>query len=1059
MVRKLVLSLIAVLGGGMLLSTAQNRQVSGSVSGPDGAPVAGATIMVDGTLVGTTSNADGSFTISAPADGSLLVSFIGYESTLVPIAGKTRIAVTLKEDSHSIDDVIVVAYGTAKKEAFTGSASVMKSEDIGKRQVSNISNALAGAVSGVQAVSSNGQPGSSSSIRIRGVGSMSASSAPLYIVDGAPYDGSLSYINSADIESISVLKDASASAIYGARGANGVVVITTKKGKSRDAVINFDAKWGTNSRGVANYDVIDNPGQYYELAYKSLYNNRRYAGSSAADARAYANSLLFDATNGGTGYNVYTVPEGETLIGANGKLNPNAKLGYSDGQYYYTPDDWYDELFGNGNLRQEYNVSIAGSSDRLNYYMSAGYLDDAGIIKNSNFTRYSTRMKADYQAKKWLKVGGNVGFSHSITDSPSGQTSWGSSANLFYLANLIAPIYPMYVRDTDGKIMYDEHGNKIYDSGANTNQTRSFSGGANPMISLELDTHRTLTDAFNGTWYATVTPVEGLNLTANVNTNLVSQRANTAYNPYYGSYVGEGYVSVASQRVFSVNQQYLASYTKTFAEKHNLDILAGFESYKLKIQYLSGSNTNMFNPSIPELDNTIYETPRVSSNADSYFTMGILSRLQYNYDEKYFISASYRRDASSRFHKDNRWGNFGSVGAAWLISKEDFLGGANWIDMLKLKVSYGIQGNDDLLDQSGYSNYYPYLDQYALGRVDGDFSLSLDYKGNKDITWESSHSFNVGVEFGFWQGRLNGSVEYFSRKTTDMLYYMPVPPSLGYSNLPVNVGSIRNSGVEIELSADILRYKNFSWNVNLNMLHYKNKILELSDNVAEKGIRGSMSIREVGGSIYDSYLPTYAGVDPSTGKSLWYVDPDNGDYSTTDIYDNAQQAHQGSTLAKVSGGFGTTLSFYGFDISALFSYQLGGKIYDNTYQELMHYGDNLGMNFHKDALKAWTPENPHAAIPRLDSADDSNQKYSSRFLVSSNYLSVNNVTVGYTIPKKWTSKIGLANVRIYFSGDNLAVFSKRQGLDPRIALHGAGTANNTSYTALRTISGGISLTF
>ncbi|MDE5622066.1 MAG: TonB-dependent receptor plug domain-containing protein, partial [Alistipes sp.] len=282
MVRKLVLSLIAVFGL-IAYSTAQTRQVSGTVTGPDGTPVAGATVMVDGTQVGTTSNADGSFTISAPANGSLIVSFIGYVSQTVPVAGKTRIDVSLQEDAKSIDDVIVVAYGTAKKEAFTGSASVMKSEDIGKRQVSNVSNALAGAVAGVQAVSSNGQPGSSSSIRIRGVGSMSASSAPLYIVDGAPYDGSLSYLNSADIESISVLKDASASAIYGARGANGVVVITTKKGKSRDAVINFDAKWGTNSRGVPNYDVVTNPGQYYELAYASLYNNRYYAGSSAAD--------------------------------------------------------------------------------------------------------------------------------------------------------------------------------------------------------------------------------------------------------------------------------------------------------------------------------------------------------------------------------------------------------------------------------------------------------------------------------------------------------------------------------------------------------------------------------------------------------------------------------------------------------------------------------------------------------------------------------------------------------------------------------------------------------
>ena len=1058
MVRKIVLSLIAVLGI-CAVAMAQNQQVSGTVTDAAGAPVAGATVMVDGTTVGTTTSADGAYSISVPREGVLLVTFIGYEPQRIAVAGKTRVNVVMKEDTQAIDDVIVVAYGTAKKEAFTGSASVMKAEDIGKRQVSNISNALAGAVAGVQAVSSNGQPGESAKIRIRGIGSMSASSAPLYIVDGAPYDGSLSFLNSADIESITVLKDAAASAIYGARGANGVVLVTTKRGKSQDATVTFDAKWGTNSRGVPNYDVISDPGLYYELGYKALYNSKFYAGSSAADSRAFANSALFDSTNGGTGYNVYTLPEGQTLIGANGKLNPNAKLGYSDGQYYYTPDDWYDELFGSGNLRQEYNVSIAGASERLNYYLSAGYLDDSGFIKNSGFTRYSTRMKADYQAKKWLKVGGNIGFSHAITNSPTGQTDWGSSGNLFYLANMIAPIYPMYVRDADKKIMYDEHGNKIYDSGVNTNQIRSFSGGANPMISIDLDRHRTYTDAINGNWFATVTPVEGLNVTANISASAINRRANHLYNSYYGSYIGKGSVSVAQSRTFGVNQQYLASYKRTFAQKHNFDVLVGFENYSLKMQYLSGSNTDLYNPNVGELDNTIYETPQVSSYTDTYFTMGILSRVQYDYDGKYFFSASYRRDASSRFHPDHRWGNFGSVGGAWLLTKENFLKDVKWLNMLKLKTSYGIQGNDDLLDPSGYSNYYPYQDQYSVGRVDGDFSLTLNYKGNKNITWESSHSLNVGVEFGLWDDRLSGSVEYFSRKTSDMLYYKPVPPSLGYSRQPINVGSMRNAGVEIQLSAGLLRYKNFSWDLDLNMTHYKNKILSLDGDVPETGLVYSMAIREVGGSMYDSYLKTYAGVDPNTGKSLWYVDPDNGDYSTTDVYDNARQARQGSTLAKVSGGFATSLSFYGVDISAQFAYQLGGKLYDNTYHELMHYGDNLGMNFHKDALKAWTPENPNTNVPRLNSSDDSNQKYSSRFLVSSDYLSVNNVTVGYTLPKKWSNKIGLGSIRIYFSGDNLAVFSAREGLDPRIVFGGTGTADNTSYSALRTISGGINLTF
>lgn len=1060
MVRKIVLSLIAILGL-CAYGFAQNRQVSGTVADAEGKPIAGATVLVDGTTVGTTTNASGQFTISAPANGTLLVTFIGYEPQRIALAGKTKVDITMKEDTQAIDDVIVVAYGTAKKEAFTGSASVMKSEDIGKRQVSNISNALAGAVAGVQAVSSNGQPGESAKIRIRGIGSISASSAPLYIVDGAPYDGSLSYLNSADIESLTVLKDAAASAIYGARGANGVVLITTKKGKSGDAKVNFDAKWGTNSRGVPNYDVISNPGQYYELGYQSLFNSRYQAGSSLAEARAFANSALFDSNNGGTGYNVYTIPAKQTLIGSNGKLNPNATLGYSDGEYYYIPDDWYEELFGKGNLRQEYNVSIAGASDRFNYFMSAGYLDDSGIIENSGFTRYSARLKADYQAKKWLKVGANISYSHAISNAPTGQTEndTGSSANLFYLANMIAPIYPMYVRDVYKNIKYDDHGNKIYDSGVNTNQTRSFSGGANPMISIDLDRHRSYTDAVNGNWFATVTPIEGLNFTANISASAINRRLNRLYNSYYGSYIGKGSTSVSHSRTFGVNQQYLATYKKTFANKHNFDVLVGFENYSLKMQYLYGSNTDLYNPNIGELDNAIYETPQVSSYTDTYFTMGVLSRLQYDYDGKYFFSASYRRDASSRFHPDNRWGNFGSVGAAWLMSKETFLRDVKWLDMLKLKVSYGIQGNDDLLDQSGYSNYYPYQDQFQVGRVDGDFSLTLNYKGNKDITWESSHSFNVGVEFGLWDGRLNGGIEYFSRKTSDMLYYKPVPPSLGYSRQPLNVGSMRNAGIEVELSAGLLRYKNFTWDLNLNMTHYKNKILSLDKDISANGIVGSMSIREVGGSMYDSYLKTYAGVDPETGKSLWYMDPDNGDYSTTDVFDDARQARQGSTLPKVMGGFGTSLNFYGVDISVQFAYQLGGRLYDNTYHQLMHYGDALGTNWHKDILKAWTPEHTNTDVPRLNSSDDSYQKYSSRFLVSSNYLSVNNLTVGYTLPKKWTDKMRLGSIRIYFAGDNLAVFSKREGLDPRIVFGGTGTADNTSYSALRTFSGGINLTF
>ena len=1064
MVRKIVLSLIAVLGI-CAVAMAQNQQVSGTVTDAAGAPVAGATVMVDGTTVGTTTSADGAYSISVPREGVLLVTFIGYEPQRIAVAGKTRVNVVMKEDTQAIDDVIVVAYGTAKKEAFTGSASVMKAEDIGKRQVSNISNALAGAVAGVQAVSSNGQPGESAKIRIRGIGSMSASSAPLYIVDGAPYDGSLSFLNSADIESITVLKDAAASAIYGARGANGVVLVTTKRGKSQDATVTFDAKWGTNSRGVPNYDVISDPGLYYELGYKALYNSKFYAGSSAADSRAFANSALFDSTNGGTGYNVYTLPEGQTLIGANGKLNPNAKLGYSDGQYYYTPDDWYDELFGSGNLRQEYNVSIAGASERLNYYLSAGYLDDSGIIKNSGFTRYSTRMKADYQAKKWLKVGGNIGFSHAITNSPTGQTDWGSSGNLFYLANMIAPIYPMYVRDADKKIMYDEHGNKIYDSGVNTNQIRSFSGGANPMISIDLDRHRTYTDAINGNWFATVTPVEGLNVTANISASAINRRANHLYNSYYGSYIGKGSVSVAQSRTFGVNQQYLASYKRTFAQKHNFDVLVGFENYSLKMQYLSGSNTDLYNPNVGELDNTIYETPQVSSYTDTYFTMGILSRVQYDYDGKYFFSASYRRDASSRFHPSHRWGNFWSVGAAWIVNKENFMSGTHsWLDMLKVKASIGSQGNDKI-------GNYRYVDTYRLASSNGEMSVAFLQKGNPNITWETNTNFNAGIEFGVLQNRISGSIEYFNRKTTDMLMAFPSAPSLGYSSYYANVGDMSNKGIEIDLNFTPIRSKNVQWDISVNLTHLKNKITLLPPErrtLQVDGYNGYTSGIYFYGQdlpMYTFYMKKYAGVSED-GRSMWYKNEGDTRTTTTE-YSEADDYLCGNAIPDLFGGFGTSVSFFGFDFGINFNYQIGGKVYDSGYAAAMSVPTStgsIGVNWHKDMLKAWTPENPNSNIPRLQYGDLNATDTSDRFLTDASYLTLQNINFGYTLPSKFTQKFGVGKLRIYLACENVFYWSKRKGLDPRYADNTdsqgvLGTANAATYSPIRTISGGINIQF
>ena len=1064
---------LVLLGACALLGAATasaQKRVTGRVLDSAGHPVEGASVRVEGGRGVAVTDEMGNFTLKdVPASAKhLKVTYIGKQTQTVSIAGNVK--VVMPDNENVLDEAMVVAYGTAKKSSFTGSAAQIKSEKIEQRVTSNITNALTGQMPGVQTFNASGAPGSSASIRIRGIGSMSSSNSPLIIVDGMPYDGTISSINPMDIESLSVLKDAAANAIYGARGANGVVLITTKRGRSRDAVVTVDAKWGSNRRAVPKYKTLG-VGNYYETMYRSLYNSKYYNGATAAEAYAYADQTLLDAKNGGLGYMVYTVPEGEKFIGSNFKINPNAKLGYNDGEYYYTPDDWYDEFFGKGNLRQEYNINVAGSSDRINYYASVGYLNDDGLINNSSFRRYSGRGRVDYQAKKWLRIGTNLDFSETQNSSTNGSSSWNSSVNLFGITNMIAPIYPLYVRDAQGNIMYNPStGTPIYDNGMTTNMTRPYMNNARPGAVIDNNRGMTITSTFNGKWYAELTPVKGLKLTANVAVSEMNQRANSLRSRWGSSDdVSDGSAYVSHTHYTGVNTQYLANYTHTFDNIHNFDVLVGYESYKLRMQGLEAENDHLFNPFIGELDNAHgFSNQGTGSSTNRYMTQGVLSRLQYDYAGKYFLSASYRRDASSVFHKDHRWGNFGSVGGAWLMSKEDFMEGLDWIDILKLKASWGIQGNDAILS-GGYRQYYAYTDQYRVSYSEetGEYSKTLAYKGNKELTWETSYAFNIGTDFELFNGRLSGTFEYFNRKTTDMLYNKPAPMSAGYSSQPVNVGSMVNRGVELDLTGYIFRTKDFEWAVNFNLTHYKNKIKELDPSTyATGGIKGSSEILRVGGSLYELYLKDYAGVDPETGLSLYWKDSKdeagNVVRTLTNNYEEATQYDLGDALPKVYGGFGTTLRFKGLDFSVSMSYQLGGRLYDASYQTLMHTGSSAGTAWHADILNAWTPENRYTDVPRLCASDNLGQNPTSRWVVSSDYLSFNNVTLGYTLPQNLIKKLGIGSVRVYVTGDNLGVISARKGLDPRMMIAGGSyddQSSTSNYSAMRNITGGITLTF
>ena len=471
--RKLLLMMTAVLSAGFAF--AQNVQVTGiATAADDGSPMPAVTVSVQGTSIGTTTDMDGAYSISAPSNGTLLFSFVGYEDAVVPVNGRRVINVTLNPGSIEVDEVLITAYGTSTKGTFTGSAAVVDSRKIEQRTVSNVSNALAGAMAGVQIQNNNGQPGTSSKILIRGVGSINSGTSPLIVVDGVPFDGDLSSINTADIENLTVLKDAASTALYGARGANGIIMVTTKTGKSSKAVVNVDARYGVNSRGIKNYDVLTDPAEYMKGVFTALKNQRMAAGYAEDASTTWANGRLF--TSNGTGYKIYTIPSGEGLFLADGSLNSNATLGYTDGTYYYTPDNWSDEIFSN-NTRKELNASVSAGDDNFNYFISYGNLDDQGVITGSGFERNTVRVNSEYQASKWLRVGGNVSYSNSKSYYPGEQTNTSSSGNAFFLANSIAPVYPIYVRDAQGNIIYDDVYNKpVYDygDGKSTKQKRKY---------------------------------------------------------------------------------------------------------------------------------------------------------------------------------------------------------------------------------------------------------------------------------------------------------------------------------------------------------------------------------------------------------------------------------------------------------------------------------------------------------------------------------------------------------------------------------------------------------
>ena len=1065
--------MIAFLFMGIGIAAAQSLTVTGTVvSESDGQPVVGAYVLVNGTTLGTITNDKGEFGIkNVPADAKeIIVTFLGFSTASAPVQAEP-IKVIMKEDMNYLEETIVVAFGTSTKESFTGSATVVSSDAIAQTQSSDVTRALEGRVAGVQMTTSSGTLGSSPTIRIRGFTSINAGNDPLYIVDGVPFAGDINNINPSDIESMTVLKDAASNALYGARGANGVIMITTKKAKAGEAVVTVDAKWGMNSKALQEYDVITDPAQYYEAHYLALRNYYTGAqGLGATAAHIKANNVVAGAiADGGLGYQVYTVPEGQAFIGTNGKVNPAATLGRlvtgPDGtEYWVAPDNWIDETYKQ-TLRQEYNVSVSGKSGNGSYLASFGYLNNKGIVTGNDMYRYTARLKADYQAKKWLKVGANFNYTNfNWNNGNANEGSSGSTANVFAFASSVAPIYPVYLRDKDKNIMIDSRGYKIHDygDGANAGLVRPYLQNANPLQEITLNKNNSEGNALSVTGFAEFEFFEGFKFTFNAGTGLDETRSTSTKNPFYGQFAPTGgIVSKSHSRTHYINLQQLLTYQKTFAGKHNVSLLAGHESYKEYGYGLSASHSKMFSIDNNELSGAVVDSKSSSSSKSMYNNEGYLARAQYDYANRVFVNLSYRRDASSRFHPDHRWGNFWSVGAAWLINSEPWFN-APWVNMLKVKASYGSQGNDQI-------GNYRYTDTYSVENLEGQIATTFVSKGNENITWETNENFNAGVEFGFLGNRITGSLEYFSRKTSDMLFFFNVATSSGYSGYYDNIGDMRNSGVEIDLNVNIFNNKNFTWDVYANATHYKNKVLflpEKNKRQTHEGYEGyetgNKFIAE-GLPLNTFFMPKYAGVDKNTGEALWFKDKldENGEVigrETTNVYDEATDYICDDPTPLFYGGFGTSLSFYGFDVAANFTYSVGGLTYDSGYAGYMsNPTSGGGDNYHKDIFNAWTPENTDSNIPRWQYGDLYPASTSDRFLVPASYLNFQNAQIGYTLPSRITQKFKVSKLRVYASCDNIIYWSYRKGLDPRVSF--SGSSNVAVNSPVRTLSGGINITF
>lgn len=1115
--------------------------VSGKVTDEAGEPCVGANVLIKGTTTGTMTDLDGNYSLTDVRKGAILVfSSIGYTSQEVRLGSSSVVNVVLKSDADFLNEVVIVGYGTAKRKDLTGSLTQIDNKLIASQNSSSATKALEGAVPGIVYASVDGQPGNDAGLRVRGLGSTNVgASNALVIIDGVPAQGDnpLSNMNQEDIASITVLKDAASTAIYGSRGANGVILVTTKRGDSGRTKISFQARAGWNTVGSYKAGQVDNAAGIYEYLWQSIYNSYRYGVNGAGpalnketgeyytnignpnvshDAAAeFASQHLFNYiglndsfgrnmlgnymaynvpgatyTPDGTGSSASSTMTGAYLVGTDGKINPNASLLY---------DDTYADALLKTGFRQQYDLSASGGSDKEDHYLSLGYLTDPSYVPNSRFERITGRANINVNLFKWLKVGANVGYTRSRTNYQgtywAARNSGSNQGNITRYVNGHTPIVPFYAHDAEGNYIYDKNGDRVRNYLYNSTysplgQTGNNYGSTDIMYAMDNDIREDLTSTLNTRTYIEIPFLDHFTF----RTDFAYDKINRTTTVYYNGTTGRaasmgGYFGKRMNDIEVMNLQHRLTYNQDFG-KHHVDAMALFEDSDWEQQTVNWGSADEFIPGFLAAGNFVGRyygagsAPTPGYGHDIERMRSWLGRANYIFADKYYVSGSVRRDGSSKFRKENRWGTFWSVGAGWRFTEESFMQDLrdSWLNNGKLRASYGVIGNQNGIGRYqtyrtwGYSTTYQTTNN-GTGRPTGDsYKLSMGGLVNTQLTWEETKTFDVGLDLTLFN-RIDLTFDWYNRVTGNSQFNQPVSYlAMGQTTLPRNIAELTNRGIELDINADIIRTKDIRWNVAFNITHYTTKLTDLPDDAIPAHAEGlpdgtwednqgswasaggsqqnaNVYLRGIGRDWFNLYMYKYAGIDRSSGLPMYFhrvteADHAAGKYKDTEVggsvkttnYANASKYEVGSAIPTFQGGFNTSFSYKNFYVNAQFAYQIGGKFFSRNYAEYLYNvvdAQMYRMMFVSKDVKGntWTPDNTGAGFPMQwypagensyfsgTSANGGNWSFTDESLFSASYLRLKNLTLGYNVSKSLLNKLRIDKVV-----SNIKVFASSDNL-------------------------------